>query len=229
MNLIYPRLDVLPPAQQLLWPRLHEIGSDFILYGGTAIALQLGGRKSVDFDFFTDGDVNPADLHARYSFLDGATLLQRAKATATFSLGVPDPVKVSFFGTLDFGRVDEPSMFVDTGVHVAGLLDLAVQKVKVVQQRADKKDYIDICSLLRHGIPLPSMLAGAMALFPEFNPMVTLKALTYFEDGDLRSLPGEDRDLLISVVSRIKEIPTLPKTHSSIRSRNTIKHDSADI
>lgn len=49
-----PRLDVLPPAQQALWPRLRAAaGLGFVLYGGTAIALRLGHRASVDFDFFS--------------------------------------------------------------------------------------------------------------------------------------------------------------------------------
>ena len=49
-----PRLDILPSAQRSLWPHLRELPDDFVLYGGTAIALRLGHRESVDFDFFSD-------------------------------------------------------------------------------------------------------------------------------------------------------------------------------
>ena len=50
-----PRMDMLPPAQRRLWPELRRApGLGFTLYGGTAIALRLGHRTSVDFDFFSD-------------------------------------------------------------------------------------------------------------------------------------------------------------------------------
>jgi hypothetical protein len=41
-----PRLDVLPPAQQRLWPELSQTPEAFTLYGGTAIALRLGHRRA---------------------------------------------------------------------------------------------------------------------------------------------------------------------------------------
>ncbi len=48
----FPRLDVLPPAQRKFWPQLAKLRNEgFVLYGGTAIALYLGHRESVDFDF----------------------------------------------------------------------------------------------------------------------------------------------------------------------------------
>lgn len=49
MTSVIPRLDTLPPAQRGLWPQLSAMGTDFVLYGGTALALQVGGRESVDF------------------------------------------------------------------------------------------------------------------------------------------------------------------------------------
>ena len=46
--------DILPPEQKSLWPSLHKLSElGFVLYGGTAIALQCGHRNSVDFDFFS--------------------------------------------------------------------------------------------------------------------------------------------------------------------------------
>ncbi|MBN9405087.1 MAG: nucleotidyl transferase AbiEii/AbiGii toxin family protein [Burkholderiales bacterium] len=54
-GMLKPRLDVLPRAQQRLWPQLSKVrGLGFVLYGGTAIALRLGHRESVDFDFFSE-------------------------------------------------------------------------------------------------------------------------------------------------------------------------------
>ncbi|MDP2367491.1 nucleotidyl transferase AbiEii/AbiGii toxin family protein [Rhodoferax sp.] len=54
-----PRMDVLPQAQQRLWPQLsHAADLGYVLYGGTAIALRLGHRPSVDFDFFCEKPVD---------------------------------------------------------------------------------------------------------------------------------------------------------------------------
>jgi hypothetical protein len=51
-----PKLDVLPAAQQEIWTSLAAAPDlNFVLYGGTAIALQLGHRESLDFDFFQSG------------------------------------------------------------------------------------------------------------------------------------------------------------------------------
>ena len=54
MTTFEPRLDILPAAQRKLWPELKPVQQQgFVLYGGTAIALRLGHRQSVDFDFFS--------------------------------------------------------------------------------------------------------------------------------------------------------------------------------
>ncbi len=66
-------------------------------------------------------------------FLRGAELIHSAPADATFLVDRGGPVKISFFGALVLGRVGELSACDDTGVRVASLLDLAAQKVRVVQ------------------------------------------------------------------------------------------------
>jgi hypothetical protein len=222
MKMVIPQLDTLPSSQRNLWPHLSSIGPDFVLYGGTALSLQLGGRQSADFDFFTPGLLDPETISKRFPFLRGTSLIQRAHSTATFSINYPDPVKVSFFGTLDFGRVDEPCRFSDNGVVVAGLLDLAAQKVKIVQQRAEQKDYIDICTLLSNGVTLERALGAAQSLYPEFNPMVSLKALTFFDDGDLRTLPESNRIQLIAAVSNVRAIPPVSKSSDSLLAESIV-------
>ena len=63
----FPRLDILPAAQCTLWPKLAEVRRhSFVLYGGTAVALYLGHRESVDFDFFTHQTFQPEELFASY-------------------------------------------------------------------------------------------------------------------------------------------------------------------
>jgi Nucleotidyl transferase AbiEii toxin, Type IV TA system len=79
-----PRLDILPPAQRQLWPLLGASSAlGFVLYGGTAIALRLGHRPSVDFDFFSESLLDKDALRATFSFIGGAPVLQDQLNTFT--------------------------------------------------------------------------------------------------------------------------------------------------
>ncbi|MGH7822358.1 MAG: nucleotidyl transferase AbiEii/AbiGii toxin family protein, partial [Candidatus Binatia bacterium] len=111
------------------------------------------------------------------------------------------PVTVSFFGGLPLRRVANPERAGNEGPLTASLLDLAATKVKVVQDRAEAKDYLDVARLLREGIGLRDALAAALAVYgPTFNPLLSLKALSYFGDGDLPSLSDEARQALSRAV-----------------------------
>ena len=78
-----PRLDILPDPQQRLWPELASTPHAFTLYGGTAIALRLGHRFSVDFDFFSTQPFVPTELNEALPYLKGGTLRQSAANTLT--------------------------------------------------------------------------------------------------------------------------------------------------
>jgi hypothetical protein len=205
---IEPRLDVLPPAQQRLWVEFRELPSHFVLYGGTALTLRVGGRQSEDFDLFTNEPVDAHALGASLALLRGAELIQAAPAT--FLVDRDGRVKVSFFGALVFGRVGEPSVSRDNGLRLASLLDLAVQKMRVVQVRAAGKDYLDVETLLSNGVPLSRALGAAATLFSGFAPMVTLKALSYFEDGDLAELPEATMRALARAAADVRVIEPVP-------------------
>jgi hypothetical protein len=211
-----PRLEVLPSHQKQLWPELSQVPKHFVLYGGTAIALRLGGRQSVDFDFFTEYPFSAVSLARDLPFLKGAQLLQAAPNTATFSVRRDGEVKVSFFGSLTFGRVGVPERCDDNGLWLASLLDLAAQKMKVILVRAEPKDYLDIHALLAAGITLARALGAASALYPEFNPLVSLKALTYYGEPALAALPAAIREALINASSKVQSVPPLKRLASTI-------------
>lgn len=197
MNTLAPQLDILPAAQRRLWDEFRDaLPSSFVLYGGTALALRTGSRESEDFDFFSNDSLDAHSLRTALPFLTHAELIQAAPSTATYLVDRAGPVKVSFFGGLPLGRVGEVSVCADNGVRVASLLDLAAQKVRVVQVRAERKDYLDLVTLLAHGVSLPMALGAALALYADFAPLITLKALSYFDDGDLGSLPDEVKQTL---------------------------------
>lgn len=72
-----PRTDILPKAQQEIWPLLAPTADlSFVLYGGTAVALYFGHRVSVDFDFFSSAPLDKRRLEASLPFLRQAETLQ---------------------------------------------------------------------------------------------------------------------------------------------------------
>lgn len=200
-----PRLDTLPPPQRRLWPELRATPSRFVLYGGTAIALRLAHRESEDFDFFSSEPLDGDALLAGVQFLNGATVVQRATDTLTCVVDRGGPVRVSFFGGLPLNRVESPQTAEGPGILVASSGDLGGTKAHVVQSRALSKDYTDIDALMRLGeVPLTSMLGAATAIYGEhYNAMLTLKALTYFDDGDLKQLPAVVRRRLSQAAARV--------------------------
>jgi hypothetical protein len=216
-----PRLNKLPAAQRALWPKLKEVPRHFVLYGGTALALRLGHRTSVDFDFFSSEPFVPAQLRGALSFLAKAESLQIAPNTLTVSVPCPEPVKISFFGGLGLGRVREPEWSQDGVMQIASLLDVAACKAAVVQERPEAKDYLDVHALLENGVTLPEMLGAAQAVYGEqFNSMITLKALSYFEDGNLATLPEEVKKALRAAVVAVKEIPGVARMAGGLAPEN---------
>lgn len=211
-----PALSILPPPQQRLWPELVVVPPTFTLYGGTAIALRLGHRDSVDFDFFAAHDIDPRRLLAELPLLAGALVLETAPNTLTVSVDRDGPVKLSFFGVPALGRVRPIQRTEDIGLAVADPLDLGGTKVSVVQVRAEAKDYIDIDALLSSGIDLPDMLAAASAIHgPTFTPQAALKALAYFEDENLKPLSPFIKERLRRAVRSVDldALPTLARLH----------------
>ena len=207
-----PRLDVLPAAQRALWPELVAVPKQFVLYGGTGLALRLGHRESIDFDFFSHDPLDHRALESKLPLLRAAETLQEGPDTRTVIIQRADsPVKLSFFGGLTFGRVGDPEATTDGVLRVASTLDLAGTKIKALLQRVEAKDYRDIAALLAHGVVLADVLGAARALFgPSFNPIVARKALVYFEGGDLESLEPDLRARLVAVATRDLDAPVLP-------------------
>jgi hypothetical protein len=110
-----------------------------------------------------------------------------------------------FSGVPKLPRPAPPVVANDNGLSIASLLDLAGTKASVIQVRAATRDYIDMDALIRTGgVSLPFALAAAQKLYgPSFNPEITLKALSYFEDGDLRELPADMKFRLAGAVSKV--------------------------
>ncbi|MFR9769324.1 hypothetical protein [Nocardia sp. SC052] len=197
-----PHLDILPPAQRTLWPELEATPSQFTLYGGTAVALRLGHRAAVDFDFFTGSTFEPATLIARVPYLTGCTVRHSEPNALICSVDCGGPVELSFIGGLPLGLVAPPERVEGPQLSVASLLDLAGMKVDAITERAELNDYLDIHAMMTIGrIELPVMLAAAAIIYDSvFNPLLALKALACHDNPALAGLPrAMSRDLIASL------------------------------
>jgi hypothetical protein len=172
MKEFHPHLEILPPAQARLWRELSTLPDQFVLYGGTALALHLGHRNSVDFDFFARAPLNLSQLEGEIPFLAGAKIIQREKNTLSVIVERGDPVKVSFFGVPKLPQLEPAYVVEENNLKVASLLDLAGTKASVIQVRAEAKDYLDLDALMRLGeVDLATALSAAHALYGQtFNP-----------------------------------------------------------
>ena len=205
-----PNLSILPEPQRRLWAELRDTPKTFVLYGGTALALRLGHRQSEDFDFFSNKPFRSAALRDAVLYLKHAEMTQVQDNTLTALVDRNGPVKLSFFGSLGINRVQDPDIAEENGVQIASLLDLLASKLKTVQSRAEAKDYHDISATFDAGLSLAEGLAAAAAIYgKDFNGALSLKALTYFEDGDLPSLaPAVQKRLLEAATSvNLRELP----------------------
>lgn len=191
-----PKLDILPAPQRKLWPELVQVPRKFVLYGGTGLALRLGHRQSVDFDFFTSGSFLPEELLA-LPLLKGAQVIRARQDMLSVIVDRGEPVKLEFIGGLINGRVGDPDLTDDGVTYVATLHDVAGNKMGAIWNRSAAKDMLDVHALLEYGMPMVEMFAAARAIYGEqFNPMISIRNLGSFVDGDLPSLPSNVKSVL---------------------------------
>ena len=130
------------------------------------------------------------------------------------------PVKISFFGGLDIYQVEIPDIAKDNGIAIASAIDIFGMKCLTVLKRAELKDYQDIHALITDGqLPLATGIGAAQAIYgKQFNPIDTLKALTYFNDLPAPLSQAQQRDLMHAVrATDVAKIPYI-KAHGNIGS-----------
>ena len=196
-------LSILSEAQKHLWEKLEPVSQmGFTLYGGTALALQLNHRRSLDFDFFSS---KPLQFQRILDALPNPDTLEIVKSEErTLELITQSGVHLSFFGALSMRRVGNPIWVEENHLKIASLDDLMAAKLKVLFQRIECKDYMDLAEMLRHGLSLSKGLSDAVAIYGNtFQPIIALKSMTYFEGGDLVDLPERDKETLLRAAQEV--------------------------
>jgi hypothetical protein len=212
-----PKKASLPAAQQEIWPQLSSAASlGFVLYGGTAVALHLGHRTSIDFDFFCSAPLDKRAIASSFAFMPKTKTIQEDENTLVVMASMPSgPVKISFFGNLTIGRINAPLQTKDATLLVASREDLLATKLKSILDRAEAKDYLDISAMLAAGVSLERALGGFANMFGK-DAGLPLRAIGFFKDGDLPSLPQADQKILREARDRVSDVPAVSIQYGSL-------------
>ena len=172
--------EILNDRQAELLPLMAQFQREYYLVGGTAIALYIGHRRSIDFDLFKPTAINHKrnlDKIAASSFAYTVT----RRVTEQMNLIVND-VKVTFF---QYPFPVEPKSKFENYFRLPSLLQLAAMKAYALGRRSKWKDYVDLYFLLRDHFTIADISATAVALFGElYSEKLFRSQLCYFDDID---------------------------------------------
>jgi hypothetical protein len=159
----------------------------FYLGGGTALALWLGHRRSIDLDWFVEKKISDPLRLARDLVEGGLPFVTQSEARGTLH-GTISGVRVTF---LDY-RYPALRPIVHLAVNqcnVASLADLSAMKLSAIAQRGAKKDFVDLHGLIEHGLTLRQMLTWYQKKFQVKDLSHLLSSLSYFADADAERMP----------------------------------------
>lgn len=182
MNALH--IEILDKNRQEFLPLFGTFKEKFYLAGGTALALILGHRDSIDFDFFSQEEFSTEELYITLQNIfkeRSIKKIQEEKDTLTILV---DGIKISFF-SYPYKILDE---FIDTKyLRVASLKDIGCMKLSTITSRGTIKDYVDLYYILKQK-NLEELLTGCSEKFPQLDKMLILKSLVYFDDIETISL-----------------------------------------
>lgn len=172
--------EVLTKEQIALLPLVAVFSDDFYLVGGTAIALQIGHRESIDFDLFTAksfGNIAIKNKVNKYRKID--RVLVNKIGEFTFLI---EGVRFTFFS---YPFAVEANESFNSIIKMPNILTLSAMKAYALGQRAKWKDYVDLYFVLRDYYSITEIAKEAKKIFgDEFNEKLFRTQLAYFEDID---------------------------------------------
>lgn len=156
------------------------------LAGGTGLALQLGHRISVDFDFFTPSNFKGQEIVKKLEKI-GKFIFQEAAEKNTL-LGLFEDVKFSLF-KYDYPLVISPINYL--GIKIARPEDIFAMKLAAIMDRGTTKDFIDVFFLIKKGVSLEQGLKHYNKKYKSLanNIYSIIKSLSYFDDANLKEMP----------------------------------------
>lgn len=158
---------------------------DAYLAGGTSLALRLGHRISIDFDFFSPKKFDPVKLATDLKKIGKFDLEMAAGITL---LGQFNGIKLSYF------QYDYPTLKLFDlwkGVSIASIDDVIAMKLVAISDRNTKKDFIDLYTICQRGTRIETMfdIYDKKYHVLDQNKYTLIKSLTYFEEADSDIMP----------------------------------------
>ena len=171
--------DILDTERKNVLPLLGAFKDDFYLAGGTALALHLGHRDSVDLDLFTESHIDTQKLfEVARDVLAGHSLIKVQEEKDTLSIVLDGRIKISFF-SYPYPLLKEPVK--EEHLRVASIEDIACMKLSAITGRASNKDYIDLYYILQD-MPLMTLFGYVKQKLPSLDINLVLKSMVYFDD-----------------------------------------------
>ncbi len=172
--------NILSNRQKELLPIVKTFSREFYLVGGTAIALHLGHRQSIDFDLFKNGRLKRKSILNRIQAFNYQTIITR-NVGEHLDVIVND-VKFTFF---DYPFKVDANLHFDKIIKVPDLLTLAAMKAYALGRRSKWKDYVDLYFILKDYCNLKQIALKANSIFGDmFSEKLFRAQLSYFEDID---------------------------------------------
>lgn len=159
---------------------------DFRLVGGTALALQLGHRVSVDIDLFSPAAFDAVPIVDLLCSEFGMVQVETAVNTVC---GAIDGIKIDVMSH-QYPMLEPPVEL--EGIRLAGLKDIAAMKLNAIANRGSKKDFWDVDAMLDH-YTLEEMLEFFSQKYSHENVWYVEKSLSYFFDADAEPAPRDIR------------------------------------
>ncbi len=181
---------IMVPAQAQLLTSLGPLADRFGYYlaGGTAVALHLGHRQSIDFDWFAaQPTVEPLAVPAR---LREAGLAYDAKSTSQTLVDGPIQGIRTTFIQYPYPVLAPPEPCDEFGCRVASLTDLTCMKLWAIASRGSRKDFIDLYAILRSGVSLAGAIEDYRRKYGVQDASPVIYGLAYFDDAEKRPMPN---------------------------------------
>lgn len=197
--------EVMPEAQQDVLRRIGSFATEhgFYLGGGTAVAIHLGHRRSIDLDWFTnDRFTDPLRLATSLRETEGDTTV-KSLDEGTLYLEI-EGVQVSFI-EYPYQLLHPTLEWPDFSCRLASLEDLACMKLSAIAGRGARKDFVDLYALGTSHINLSRMLELYTEKFGISDIGHVLFSLTYFDDAETEAMPEMLRDVRWSDMRRAIE------------------------
>ena len=158
------------------------------LVGGTALALQMGHRESVDIELFGQHDLEDVDLLRNLSVFP---VLQRLRNSHSIQVFLIQDVKLDIVN-YPYPWLDPP--VIEQGIRMASARDIAAMKISAITNRGSRKDFVDLYFLMQE-FSLEEILDFYMEKFRDANRWLALRSLPYFEDAEMEPMPKMLHDI----------------------------------